>query len=64
MEEEKKGENYHRVERVYGSFRRTFTLPSMVDAGKIQAVYKDGVLHLTLPKTEASKPKKITIRAE
>jgi len=64
MEEEKGGDNYHRTERVYGSFLRTFTLPSMVDAGKIQAVYKDGVLHLTLPKTEASKPEEITIRAE
>ncbi len=62
MEEEKKGETFHRVERVYGSFCRTFTLPSMVDAAKIQAVFKDGVLHLTLPKTEESKPKEIPIK--
>ncbi len=64
MEDEKKGETYHRVERAYGSFLRTFTLPSMVDASKIHAVFKDGVLHLTLPKAEESKPREISIKAE
>jgi HSP20 family protein len=64
MQEEKKGETYHRVERVYGSFRRTFTLPTMVDSSKIQAIYKDGVLHLTLPKSEESKPKEIQIKGD
>ena len=64
MEEERKDETYHRVERAYGSFLRTFTLPSMVDASKIHAVFKDGVLHLTLPKTEESKSREISIKAE
>lgn len=64
QEETKEGENYHRVERVYGKFYRSFTLPSMVDASKINAVFKDGVLHVTLPKVEQAKPKEIEIKAE
>jgi HSP20 family protein len=54
-------ENYHRIERQYGSFVRSFSLPSSVDAEKIQADHRDGVLEITLPKTETSKPKAIKI---
>ena len=59
---EVKQENYHRVERAYGSFSRSFTLPSVVDQEKIKAEYKDGVLELTLPKREEAKPKQISIK--
>lgn len=55
-------ESAHRRERVYGSFSRSFTLPASVDAGKIAASYKDGILEVVLPKSEASKPKRVEIR--
>jgi len=54
-------ESYHRVERSYGAFSRSFTLPTVVDTEKIQAEYKDGVLRVTLPKREEAKPKQISI---
>ena len=53
---------YHRTERRCGSFKRSFSLPSNVDAGKISATYVDGVLTLHLPKAEAAKPKAIAIK--
>jgi HSP20 family protein len=56
-----KEEQYHRRERVYGRFERAFWLPTPVDADKIQATFKDGVLELRLPKSEAAKPKRISI---
>jgi HSP20 family protein len=56
-----KNERYHRVERTYGTFQRSFVLPAMVDQDKVQATYKDGVLELHLPKSEAAKPKRIAI---
>jgi HSP20 family protein len=56
-----KEEQYHRRERAYGAFQRSFLLPAMVDQGKVQATYKDGVLELHLPKAEAAKPKRISI---
>ncbi len=61
FENEVKEGNYHRVERAYGSFTRTFTLPSSVDADKVAAEYKNGVLTLTLPKREEAKPRPIKI---
>ena len=61
-EAEKKEANYHRVERSYGSFSRSLILPANVNAEKISAQYKDGVLSLSLPKTEESKPKQIEIK--
>jgi HSP20 family protein len=61
FEKETKEENFHRVERSYGSFARSFSLPHTVAADKIQATYKDGVLQLTMPKREESKPKQIKI---
>jgi HSP20 family protein len=60
-EAEVKQEKYHRVERAYGTFQRSFTLPAMIDQEKVQATYKDGVLELHLPKSEAAKPKRIAI---
>jgi HSP20 family protein len=60
-EEEVKEENYHRLERAYGRFERAFWLPTTVDTEKIQASFKDGVLELRLPKSEAAKPKQIAI---
>jgi HSP20 family protein len=56
-------ENFHRVERTYGGFARSFTLSTPVQADKIQATYKDGVLRISLPKAEQAKPKRITIAA-
>ena len=61
LESEVKREQYHRVERAYGSFSRSFTLPNVVDTDKIKAEYKDGVLRLVLPKKEEAKPKQISI---
>jgi HSP20 family protein len=61
FDNEVKKENYHRVERAYGLFTRSFTLPSGVDANAIKAEYKDGVLRLILPKREEAKPKQIQI---
>jgi len=61
-EAEEKDESYHRVERIYGSFSRTFTLPSLVEASKIEALFKDGILQITLPKSEKAKPKEIDIK--
>ena len=62
MEKEVKEENYHRIERSYGSFSRSFTLPQTVDRDQIKAAYKDGVLKVTLPKKEEVKPKKVEIK--
>jgi HSP20 family protein len=61
FENEVKDEHYHRMERAYGSFTRTFGLPKSVDSDKVTAAYKDGVLTLTLPKREEAKPKTIKI---
>ncbi len=54
-------ERYQRLERFYGTFSRSFTLPATVDAGHISASYKDGVLTVRLPQREEAKPKQITI---
>jgi HSP20 family protein len=61
QEKEDKGTKYHRVERAYGSFVRSFTLPDLVDEQKVNAEFKDGVLNLQLPKSEKSKPKAIEV---
>jgi HSP20 family protein len=60
-ETEVKEEHYHRVERAYGTFQRSFMLPTQVDQEKVQATYHDGVLELRLPKSEAAKPKRVAI---
>ncbi len=61
-ETEEKGEDYHRIERRYGSFHRSFRVPGKVDADKVDASYKDGVLKVLLPKTEGTETKKIEIK--
>ena len=60
-EEKKEGENY-RSERFFGRFQRSITLPTAVQANKIEATYKDGVLNVTLPKAEEAKPKQIQVK--
>jgi HSP20 family protein len=62
QEKEEKGKKYHRIERSYGRFVRSFTLPDTVDEGKVRAEYADGVLHLHLPKSEKAKPKQIDVK--
>jgi HSP20 family protein len=60
-ENEVKEDNYHRKERVYGKFHRSFTLPADYDPEKIKADFKDGVLKIEIPKPEEEKPKKIVV---
>ena len=64
QEQSAKPEQFQRVERRFGSFSRSFTLPTSVDAGQIAASYKDGVLTIRLPRREEAKPKQITINVE
>ncbi len=61
IDKEEKEENYRRVERQYGSFTRTFTLPQTVDAENVTANYDKGVLKITLPKKAEAKPKQIKV---
>src|SRR5271165_2072229 len=61
IEKEEKEENYRRVERQYGSFTRTFTLPTTVDSEKVSATYDKGVLKISLPKKAEAKPKQIKV---
>ena len=62
FDQETKRESYHRVERAYGAFSRSFTLPNVVDTQNIKAEFKDGVLQVMLPKREEAKPKQIQIQ--
>jgi len=62
QEKEEKGKKFHRIERSYGSFLRTFTLPDNVDETTVRADFKDGVLNVRLPKTEKAKPKTIEVK--
>ena len=64
QEKESKDANFHRLERSYGSFERSFTLPSTVKADKIDASYADGNLTITLPKTEEARPKQIEVKVK
>jgi HSP20 family protein len=61
VESESKEHTFHRVERTYGSFYRSFELPVPVDSGRIQAEFKDGILMINIPKLEEAKPKEIAI---
>ena len=61
FEQEQKEENFHRIERRYGSFSRSFTLPNAVDTEKITADYNSGVLSIRLVKREEAKPKQIKV---
>lgn len=60
FEKAEKG-GYHRVERAFGAFERSFTVPETVDAEHVKADYKNGVLTVTLPKKESAKPRKINV---
>lgn len=62
-EKEEKGKTYHRVERRHGEFRRRVSLPTSIDEDKIEAKFEHGVLKITVPKTEESKPKHIEVKA-
>ena len=62
FEKEEKGKKYHRIERAYGSFVRSFTLPEDADESRVSADFKDGMLQVHLPKSEKAKPKAIEIR--
>lgn len=64
FEKKNDSDNYHRVERAYGSFTRSFTLPQTVDAEGAQAEYRNGVLRVTLPKREEVKARRIEISGE
>jgi len=64
FEKEVKEENYHRTERAYGTFQRSFTLPSTIKQEGIEAIFKDGILEISLPKAEEAKPKQIKIQVK
>ena len=61
FEKEEKEENFHRIERRYGAFTRSFTLPNTVDSEKVEANYENGVLKITLAKRAEAKPKQVKI---
>ena len=61
-EKEEKGKKFHRIERSYGSFVRTFSLPDVIEEEKVKAEFKDGVLNLHLPKSEKAKPRAIDVK--
>ncbi len=63
LEHEEKKKGYHRVERAYGSFSRSFALPDTVDSERIDAAFKDGVLNLTIQKRPAAQKKQIKVKA-
>jgi HSP20 family protein len=63
FEKETKNENYHRIERSYGNFARSFSLPAFVDEFKVRAEYKNGLLLILLPKKEQAKSKEIKVTA-
>jgi HSP20 family protein len=62
FEKEEKNKKYHRIERAYGTFVRSFTLPDDADPNKVKAEFKDGILTVHLPKSESAKPKQIEIQ--
>jgi HSP20 family protein len=64
QETEEKGKKFHRIERFYGSFTRSFTLPENVDEADISASFKGGMLTLQIQKTEEAKPKSIEVKVE
>jgi HSP20 family protein len=64
QDKEEKDEHYHRVERAYGAFARSVRLPVAVDANKVTATFKNGLLTITLPKTPAARGTMIPVKAE
>ncbi len=63
-EKESKDSNYHRLERSYGSFQRSFSLPAAVKADAVEAAYRDGILTITLPKAEEVKRRQIEVKVK
>ena len=61
FEKETKEENYHRIERAYGSFYRSFSLPPYIDQDKIEAEHENGVLKITMPKKHEAKPRQVKV---
>ena len=64
FEQEQNAKGYHRIERSYGAFVRSFAVPSTVDTEKVNAVYKNGVLSVSLPKKEAAKPRQVKVEVK
>jgi HSP20 family protein len=64
FEKEEKGKRYHRIERSYGSFMRSFTMPEKTDPAKVMAEFKDGVLKVRLPKDEKAQPKTVEVKVQ
>lgn len=64
LDREEKKENYRRIERFYGTFSRSFSLPPTVDTEKVRAEYKQGVLSVFLPRREETKPRQIRVKVE
>jgi HSP20 family protein len=64
QEKEEKDKKFHRIERSYGSFLRSFTLPDGADGSKVNAEFKDGVLKVHLPKNEKARPKAIDVKIQ
>jgi HSP20 family protein len=64
QEKDEKTKNVHRTERYYGTMERKLALPSSVEEGKVEALYKDGVLHVTLPKKPSAKPKAVSVKVK
>ncbi len=61
LEKDVKEENFHRMERTYGSFTRAFTLPSTMQQDRVKAKFRDGILEIMIPKAEEAKPKQIKV---
>lgn len=61
FEKDAKKDGYHRIERLYGNFSRSFVLPQQVSSDKVQAAFENGILTITVPKAEQAKPRKIEI---
>ena len=61
FEKDAKKDNYHRIERTYGTFTRAFALPQQVNPEGVQAAFENGILTITVPKAEQAKPRKIQI---
>ncbi len=64
FERDEKVKGYHRIERSYGEFARSFTVPSTVETERVSADYKNGVLTITLPKAEAAKPRQVKVAVQ
>ena len=64
FEQDQNAKGYHRIERSYGTFVRSFAVPSTVDTEKVNAVYKNGVLSISLSKKEAAKPRQVKVEIQ